>query len=200
VVQVLPAALQAAPPPPPPQPARAPSPSAAAQPGDRVSDVIERHHDVMQSFLETQRNVMLAYLGQDARPLPSRPAARPSRPRAALPAAEAAPAPAPAPPAPAAAPAAAPVAAAAPLPPAPAAPPAATPALDVKARLLAIVGERTGYPAEMLDLDADLESDLGIDSIKRVEIAGTMTEAMALPPGAEVDPEELTRPGRCARS
>ena len=30
--------------------------------------------------------------------------------------------------------------------------------------------ERTGYEADMLDLDAGIESDLGIDSIKRVEI------------------------------
>ena len=33
-----------------------------------------------------------------------------------------------------------------------------------------IAAERTGYPPEMLDLDAGIESDLGIDSIKRVEI------------------------------
>ncbi len=43
---------------------------------------------------------------------------------------------------------------------------------QIQERLLAVVSERTGYPAEMLGLDADLEGDLGIDSIKRVEIAG----------------------------
>ena len=36
--------------------------------------------------------------------------------------------------------------------------------------LLDMVSERTGYPPEMLGLDHDLEADLGIDSIKRVEI------------------------------
>jgi acyl transferase domain-containing protein len=36
--------------------------------------------------------------------------------------------------------------------------------------LLDIVAEKTGYPREALDLAMDLESDLGIDSIKRVEI------------------------------
>jgi NAD(P)-dependent dehydrogenase (short-subunit alcohol dehydrogenase family) len=36
--------------------------------------------------------------------------------------------------------------------------------------LLEIVSERTGYPTEMLDPNLDLEADLGIDSIKRVEI------------------------------
>jgi NAD(P)-dependent dehydrogenase (short-subunit alcohol dehydrogenase family) len=39
-------------------------------------------------------------------------------------------------------------------------------------QLLAIVSELTGYPQEMLDLDLDLEAELGIDSIKRVEILG----------------------------
>jgi acyl transferase domain-containing protein/NAD(P)-dependent dehydrogenase (short-subunit alcohol dehydrogenase family)/acyl carrier protein len=41
---------------------------------------------------------------------------------------------------------------------------------DVITELCAIAAERTGYPPEMLDLDAGIEADLGIDSIKRVEI------------------------------
>ncbi len=45
-------------------------------------------------------------------------------------------------------------------------------------RLLAIVRERTGYPAAMLRLDLDLEADLGIDSIKRVEILGSLRDAV----------------------
>ena len=49
-------------------------------------------------------------------------------------------------------------------------------------RLLEIVSERTGYPTDMLDLDADLEADLGIDSIKRVEIAGTHDRVAAAAP------------------
>ncbi len=40
-----------------------------------------------------------------------------------------------------------------------------------------LVHERTGYPLEMLDTDLDLEADLGIDSIKRVEILGSLREA-----------------------
>jgi malonyl CoA-acyl carrier protein transacylase len=36
--------------------------------------------------------------------------------------------------------------------------------------LLDLVSDCTGYPIEMLDLDAAIEADLGIDSIKRVEI------------------------------
>jgi len=38
------------------------------------------------------------------------------------------------------------------------------------AQLVQIVSDRTGYPPEMLDPSLDLEADLGIDSIKRVEI------------------------------
>jgi acyl carrier protein len=40
--------------------------------------------------------------------------------------------------------------------------------------LLGIVSEKTGYPSEMLELGMDMEADLGIDSIKRVEIMGAM--------------------------
>ena len=35
--------------------------------------------------------------------------------------------------------------------------------------LLTVISEKTGYPAEMLELSMDMEADLGIDSIKRVE-------------------------------
>jgi len=41
---------------------------------------------------------------------------------------------------------------------------------DVGAYLLSVVADRTGYPVEILNLDMALEADLGIDSIKRVEI------------------------------
>ncbi len=41
-------------------------------------------------------------------------------------------------------------------------------------QLLQIVSERTGYPSEMLGLDLNIEADLGIDSIKRVEILGAL--------------------------
>ena len=49
--------------------------------------------------------------------------------------------------------------------------PAISPAgIDIRAILKTIVSERTGYPLEMLVEEQDLEADLGIDSIKRVEI------------------------------
>jgi len=50
----------------------------------------------------------------------------------------------------------------------------AAPALE--ALLLAVVAEKTGYPVDMLQLDMDLEGDLGIDSIKRVEILAAVDE------------------------
>ncbi|NJM19777.1 MAG: acyltransferase domain-containing protein [Richelia sp. SM1_7_0] len=44
--------------------------------------------------------------------------------------------------------------------------------------LLMVVSEKTGYPGEMLDLEMDIEADLGIDSIKRVEIIGGLQEQL----------------------
>ncbi|MGA0391049.1 MAG: phosphopantetheine-binding protein, partial [bacterium] len=54
--------------------------------------------------------------------------------------------------------------------------------------LLEIVAEKTGYPTEMLELDMDLEADLGIDSIKRVEILGALQEKL---PDLQVQADEL---------
>jgi polyketide-type polyunsaturated fatty acid synthase PfaA len=48
--------------------------------------------------------------------------------------------------------------------------------------LIEVVSEKTGYPAEMLELEMDMEADLGIDSIKRVEILGAMQERFATLP------------------
>jgi malonyl CoA-acyl carrier protein transacylase/4'-phosphopantetheinyl transferase EntD/acyl carrier protein len=47
--------------------------------------------------------------------------------------------------------------------------------------LLRIMSERTGYPRDMLDLSAGLEADLGIDSIKRIEILGAFQQETGLP-------------------
>jgi acyl transferase domain-containing protein len=84
-----------------------------------------------------------------------------------------------APPAPVIAPAAAPTPAtpaAAPQPTKPAAP--APRSEDPEAVLLEIVADKTGYPKEMLENGMDLEADLGIDSIKRVEILGTVQDRL----------------------
>uniref|UniRef100_UPI0005C5DE2B SDR family NAD(P)-dependent oxidoreductase n=1 Tax=Flammeovirga sp. OC4 TaxID=1382345 RepID=UPI0005C5DE2B len=60
---------------------------------------------------------------------------------------------------------------------------------EIEASLLEVIAEKTGYPAEMLEMGMDMEADLGIDSIKRVEIFGAMTEANPSVQG--VDPQEL---------
>ena len=56
--------------------------------------------------------------------------------------------------------------------------PVEKPQNDVTATMLEVVGQLTGYPLEMLGLDMDIEADLGIDSIKRVEILSTLEEKM----------------------
>ncbi len=56
--------------------------------------------------------------------------------------------------------------------------------------VLEIVSERTGYPAEMLEPDLDLEADLSIDSIKRMEILAELAERVALPGGADGELDE----------
>lgn len=57
--------------------------------------------------------------------------------------------------------------------------------------LIAAVAERTGYPVEMLKEDALLEADLGIDSIKTVEIFGSLTDYHRFMPGGGGFDEEL---------
>nr|WP_241993454.1 type I polyketide synthase [Trichormus variabilis] len=60
---------------------------------------------------------------------------------------------------------------------------------DLSNVLLNIVSDKTGYPAEMLELSMDIEADLGIDSIKRVEILGSLLELY--PDLPKPNPEEL---------
>lgn len=81
-------------------------------------------------------------------------------------------------------------------PPTPVLPPSATAArggaptaADPWSLVRAIVAEKTGYPETMLEPSLDLGADLGIDSIKRVEILAALTEAL---PGTEpYDPARL---------
>jgi acyl transferase domain-containing protein len=60
---------------------------------------------------------------------------------------------------------------------------------DLITALLTIVSEKTGYPTEMLNLSMDMEADLGIDSIKRVEILGAVQDT--IPDLPTVNPEAL---------
>ena len=46
----------------------------------------------------------------------------------------------------------------------------------IKSFLIEFVVEQTGYPEEIVELDADLEGDLGIDSIKKAQLFGELNE------------------------
>ena len=64
------------------------------------------------------------------------------------------------------------------------------PTVDLHALMLDVVADKTGYPAEMLTLEMNLEGDLGIDSIKRVEILAAVQErAPGMP---DVDPSHMS--------
>jgi len=59
----------------------------------------------------------------------------------------------------------------------PAPPAAAAPAPEVKNVLFEIVSRLTGFPVEMLEPEMNIESDLGVDSIKKVEIISELEKA-----------------------
>ena len=59
----------------------------------------------------------------------------------------------------------------------------------VAAALLEVIAEKTGYPQEMLELEMALDADLGIDSIKRVEILSALQDK--LPAAPAIKPEHL---------
>ena len=48
------------------------------------------------------------------------------------------------------------------------------------ARVVALVAEQTGYPPELLDLDLDLEADLGIDTVKQAELFAQIRETYGI--------------------
>jgi acyl transferase domain-containing protein/phosphopantetheinyl transferase/acyl carrier protein len=52
------------------------------------------------------------------------------------------------------------------------------PEQNLTSRLLAIISDKTGYPLDMLHEHQHLEADLGIDSIKRVEILGMLFQQL----------------------
>jgi acyl transferase domain-containing protein len=67
--------------------------------------------------------------------------------------------------------------------------PASTEGTSVEGAVLETVADKTGYPAEMLSLEMSLDTDLGIDSIKRVEIFSALQDR--LPDAPAADPEDL---------
>jgi len=59
---------------------------------------------------------------------------------------------------------------------------------DPVAMMISIISDKTGYPEDMVDADMNIESDLGIDSIKRIEIFAELSNR--LPNKLEVDDVE----------
>ena len=52
---------------------------------------------------------------------------------------------------------------------------------QVRAEILALLSEKTGYPSEMLDTGLDLEADLGIDTVKQAEFITEVREKFEIP-------------------
>ena len=74
------------------------------------------------------------------------------------------------------------------------------PKVDLGVLLLAIIAEKTGYQESLLSMDMDLESDLGIDSIKRVEILAALRDRLpSLPEVTPVQIAQLRTLGEVAR-
>ena len=134
------------------------SPVSLAAEGGTTSEVVLKYERLMATFLQQQREVMLSYL-QNRAPEATRPTppSEVRRPVAAAPTQivvdDAKRAAAPA------------------------------PITDLQNTLLSIVADRTGYPAEMLKPEQSMEADLGIDSIKRVEVLAAFAKAVPGAPG-----------------
>ena len=56
---------------------------------------------------------------------------------------------------------------------------------ELESYLVNFVVEQTGYPEDMVDMDADLANDLGIDSIKKAQLFGAIGEVFGLFPLGE---------------
>jgi NAD(P)-dependent dehydrogenase (short-subunit alcohol dehydrogenase family)/acyl carrier protein len=63
--------------------------------------------------------------------------------------------------------------------------------MTVQQQVLEVFADLTRYPAEILDPDADLESDLGIDSVKRAEILAVLSERFSLPVDMELPAQSV---------
>ena len=52
---------------------------------------------------------------------------------------------------------------------------------EVAAAMIEVVVEHTGYPAEFIEMDQDLEGELGIDTVKQAEIMAALRDRFSLP-------------------
>ncbi len=51
----------------------------------------------------------------------------------------------------------------------------------VQAEILTMIAEKTGYPKDMLEIDLDMEADLGIDTVKQAELFAALREHYKIP-------------------
>ena len=68
----------------------------------------------------------------------------------------------------------------------PAPAPAAPAGEELEDKVKAIVAEQTGYPVDMLEMDLDLEADLGIDTVKQAETFAEISELFDIPRSEEL--------------
>jgi len=57
---------------------------------------------------------------------------------------------------------------------------------ELESFLVQFVIDQTGYPPEIVQLDADLEADLGIDSIKKAQLFGELREYFDVTPSSDL--------------
>ena len=64
-------------------------------------------------------------------------------------------------------------------------------AIELERFLVDFVVEQTGYPTEIVELDADLEGDLGIDSIRKAQLFGEIGQRYGLSADASVSLDDF---------
>ncbi len=52
---------------------------------------------------------------------------------------------------------------------------------EIQKKIIKIVEEKTGYPEDLIEFDLDMESDLGIDTVKQAEMFGMIRETFQIP-------------------
>lgn len=174
--------------------------AAPRAPASQLKSLLAAHQQLMVKFLDTHKNVMFGLLGRSqgvpasdantlalqvppsisvpATPIPAVAVRAAQAPTAAVAAGESTNGTTPH-----MAPATEPVLATPPI----------SPREKLTQALVSIVSDRTGYPPEMLGLDMDLEADLGIDSIKRVEILGALQDGSISGQSVAGDMETLSK-------
>ena len=48
---------------------------------------------------------------------------------------------------------------------------------DIEPKLIGVVVKHTGYPEDFIEMDQDLEGELGIDTVKQAEIMGDVEKS-----------------------